>query len=197
MQRTNLLKLVESIKLCIPESADPSALAVIQDVEEVMICLSGHVNNMYDRDAYDDLQVDFKIFLCLFQRILLEETKHGGTPGKLPRDSVTIILSAPNQIQENYALQLCASRPDMDEYIKYGERRDEAPIESGRGIKRSLDLEIKDCLLGVFQPLIVSKIQERTPPSIFRDHKNKIPSLRYNATLPRRPFNSSLNLPPA
>lgn len=173
MQRTNLLKSVESIKLGIPDDVAPSTLAVIQDVQDVVICLSSHVNNMYDRDAYDDLQVDFQIFLYLFQRILLEETKHGGTPGTLLRDSETIILSAPNQINEAYAPQLCASRPDMDEYIKYGERRDEAPIESGRGIKRSLDLEeIKDCLLGQFQPVIISKIQERTPPSIFRYHNN-------------------------
>lgn len=107
MQRINLLKLVDSIKQGIPENADPSALAVIQDVEDVMICLSGHVDNMYDRDAYDDLQVDFQIFLYLFQRILREESSV-----TLISASETIILSAPNQINEAYALQLCASRPE-------------------------------------------------------------------------------------
>lgn len=168
MRHINLLKLVESIKLGIPENIGPSALAVIQDVEEAMLFLSDHVNNMYDRDAYDDLQVDFQIFLYLFQRSLRE-----GGPGTLLQDSESIILSAPNQITEAYAMQLCALRFDKADYIKYGVlvQRDKTPIKSGRGIKRPL--EIND-FFHIFRPLTISKIHERTPPSILRDHNDMI-----------------------
>ena len=165
MQRIHLLKLVNSIKQDIPDDVAPSALVFIQDVEEVMIYLYGHVNKMYDRDAFDDLQVDFQIFLYLFQRLL-----HEGGPGTLIQDVATTISSAPNQISEGYAMQLCAYSFHKTNYIKYGKLvlRNEMPT-SGRGIKRALGIN------DFFHiPPMISKIHERTPPSITRDHKDII-----------------------
>ncbi len=47
----------------ISSTSGPIAIATLQDFEVAMIYLSSHLKNMYDRDAFDDLQVDFQILL--------------------------------------------------------------------------------------------------------------------------------------
>lgn len=100
MYRTNLLKLINTIKQGIPEG--PLALSIVQDVERVMLYL-----DMWDGEAVEDLQVDYQICLYLLKRILSEET----TSRDFLPDSELIILSAANQVTETYALQLWASPP--------------------------------------------------------------------------------------
>jgi len=167
MQRSNVLKLMDTMKEAIPSTSGPLAIATLQDFEDAMIYLSSHLNNMHDRDAFDDLQIDFQILLYLFQRILCEENC-GGIPGTLLRKSQLVILSAANQVTENYALQLWASRPNMTDLIKYGVRG-EPLVKSGRSKKRALAL---NDLVDTFQPDMIPKIHERAPPSILRDHDN-------------------------
>jgi len=58
-----------------------------------------------------------------------------------------ILLSAPNQVTETYALQLWASRPNKNDYIEYGILQEKS--ETRRGIKRAL--EIND-LIDTFNP---------------------------------------------
>lgn len=62
---------------------------------------------------------------------------------RLPVRCQLVILSAANQVTENYALQLWASRPNMMDLIKYGVRG-EPLIKSGRSKKR--ELALNDCL---------------------------------------------------
>ena len=166
MQRTRLIKLMGFLKQDISTSP---ALKILENVEEVMLYLASHCNNMYDRDAFDDLQVDYQVFLYLFQRIL----RQGGPGlGTLLQDNETMILSAPNQIAEAYGMQLGAVVFEKTDYIKYGvlvPPDKTPPIKSDRGIKRSL--EINDFFP---RPLMISKIHERTPPSIQRDHNDMI-----------------------
>lgn len=126
-----------------------------------------HGRPLCSNDTYDNLQVDFKIFLFLFQ-CLCEEAKDGGTPGKLIQDSQTMIRSAPNQITETYALQLWNSLPDTKDLVKYGvvHGSEEKP---GRGIKRPLE-EINH-LRDHFQSLVISDRDQDTPPSIRHDNE--------------------------
>jgi hypothetical protein len=178
MHRSNVLKLVDAIRQGIPRTAGPLALSIVQDVEDVMIYLASHLNNMYDRDAFDALQVDYQIFLYLFQRILSEES--GG--GTLLRSSERIVLSAANHVTEQYALQLWVSRPNMVDLIKYGVRG-EPLSKSGRGKKRALVL---NDLIDAFQPEMIPRIHEQSPPSILRDHDN-VPRECENSEIQRHP----------
>jgi len=50
MQRSHVLKLVDTIKQGIPATVGPLALSIVQDVEDAMIYLASHLNNMYDRE---------------------------------------------------------------------------------------------------------------------------------------------------
>ena len=92
----------------------PAASMVMTEIQNVMICLSSQTNNMYDRDACDNLQVDFQIFLYLFQRIFRQ------SPGTLLQDSDSMILYAPNCITEAYAMQLISMPFESKDYLKYG-----------------------------------------------------------------------------
>jgi hypothetical protein len=168
MQRRNLRKWMDSIHQRVPENVDPSALVVIQDMANAMVFCAAQVNNMFDTDVLDDLQEDYQVFLYLFLRIL----RQGGSgPGTLLQDSESMILAAPNQITEAYAMQLCALGFEKTDYVQYGVlvTRDKTPNKSARGIKRPL--EIND-FFPTFRPRMISKSHERTPPSIRRDNNN-------------------------
>ena len=169
MQPSNVSRLVKTIKQGIPQGSAPSASAVLQDVEAAMMYLSIHTNNMFDQDAHDNLQVDLQIFLYFFKRALCEEMGDGRTPGTLLQKSRMMVLSAANDIRENYALQLWVSRPNMSDFIKYGVLGEPA-FRPSRGNKKRL-LTLSD-LVYTFQSTMVPKVHENTPPSIVRDHDN-------------------------
>jgi hypothetical protein len=169
MNRAQILKLVDGIKQSMPSDAGPDATAVLQDMEDTMVYLSGHVNNVYDRDAYDNLQVDVQILMYLFHRVLVETSKtclQG--PDSLLRTSQAIVLSAPNKLTEEYGQRLWTSCPDMMDFLKYGIQGE--PIVKMKTKKRGTPT-IHD-LMDVFHPILVPKIHETAPPSIFRDNDN-------------------------
>lgn len=169
MHRIHVLKLVDAIKQSIPFTVGPDALAIIQDVEDAMIYLASHLNNMYDRDAFETLQVDLQIFLYLFQRVLSEDSAGAQSPDSLLHNSRLSVLSAPNRITESYALRLWMSQPDMVDLIKYGVRG-EPIVKTGRGLKKRA-LTLND-LVDTFHPDIIPKIHEWAPPSVLRDDDN-------------------------
>lgn len=171
MQRTQILGLVDGIKQGLPPDAGPDATGVVQDMEDVMIYLAGHVNNMYDRDAFDTLQVDLQILLYLFHRVLCEQHATGMATGSnsLMMTSKRIVLAAPNHVMEAYAQLLWNTRPDMVHLIKYGVLG-EPLVKAGRRAKRKT-LSSTD-LLDTFHPEIVPKVHEWAPPSILRDDDN-------------------------
>ena len=161
MQRIQVLKLVDAIKQSIPSTVGPDALAVVQDVEVAMIYLASHLNNMYDRDAFDTLQVDLQIFLYLFQRVLSEDSVGAQSLDSLLHNSRLSVLSAPNRVTESYALRLWALTPPKNDLIKYGVGQDEPLIKSARGSKKRA-LDFHD-LVDTFHPAMISKIVERHP----------------------------------
>jgi len=169
MHRLNILKWMDSIKVGLPDDVDPVASTIMTEVQDIMICLSSQTNNMYDRDAYVNLQVDFQIFLYLFQRILRQ------SPGTLLQDSESMILCAPNFIKEAYAKQLIAMPLESKDYLKYGTLvlGDNTPgvVKSDRGMKRPLGF---NDFFPKFEPPLIPKIHERKPPSILRDRNNMI-----------------------
>ena len=171
MNRIQVLKLVNAIKQSIPFTVGPDALAVIEDVERVMIYLASYFNS-YDLDAFDTLQVDLQIFLYLFQRVLSEDSAGAQSLDSLLHNSRLRVLSAPNRVTECYTLRLWMSQPDKVDLIKYGVVLDEPSIKSGRGSKKRA-LDFHD-LVDTFHPAMISKIVERTPPSILRDHNDVI-----------------------
>lgn len=178
MHRSHVLKLVDAVKQSIPSEAGPDASAVIQDMEDAMIYLASHVNNVYDRDVFETLQVDLQIFLYLFQRILSETPRallQG--PDALLYTSKVVVSSAANQLTEAYAQRLWDTCPDMIDLIKYG-IQGEPILKSSRrggggggGGKKRGSMTIND-LVDTFQPEIIPKIHEWAPPSICRDEDN-------------------------
>jgi len=183
MHRTHVLKLVDAIKQSIPFTVGPDALAIIQDVEDAMIYLDSHLNNMYDRDAFEALQVDLQIFLYLFQRVLQEDSAGAQNLDSLLHNSRLSVLSAPHRVTESYALRLWASQPDMVDLINYGVRG-EPIIKTGRGLKKRA-LTVND-LVDTFHPDIIPKIHEWAPPSVLRDDDN-IPRECENSKIQRHP----------
>lgn len=165
MQRPQVLALVDAIKDTL--STGPDVTAVVQDVEDIMIYLGSHVNNVYDRERFEDLQVDLQLFLYLFQRVLLHE--EGSGPDSLMRTVVGIVGGAPNHVTEEYAHRMWNFRPDMVHLVKYGVQG-EPLLKSGRKPKRKA-LSSND-LVDTFQPEIVPKLYEWAPPSIVRDEDN-------------------------
>ena len=168
-ERWNILKLMDSIKRSLPDEIAPAASMIMTEVQEIMMYLAYHTNNMmYDRDAYDNLQIDFQIFLYLFGRILRQSPATS-----LLQDSHSMILHAPNRIREAYAMQLISMPFESKDYLKYGTLVlcDNTPIKSDRGIKRTLGFN--DFFPKFVSPLI-PKIHERKPPSILSDRDNRI-----------------------
>jgi hypothetical protein len=183
MQRIQVLRLVDAIKQSIPSTVGPDALAVIEDVERVMIYVASHFNR-YDLDAFDTLQVDLQIFLYLFQRVLSEDSAGAQSLDSLLHNSRLSVLSAANRVTESYALRLWAFTPPKNDLIKYGVVGDEPLIKSGRGSKKRA-LDFHD-LVDTFHPDIIPKIHEWAPPSVLWDDDN-IPGECKGSEIQRHP----------
>ena len=171
MHRSHVLKLVDTVKQSLPNYAGALALALIQDVEDAMIYLASHVNNMYDREAFETLQVDLQIFLYLFRRVVSEENlRNYENPDSLLHTSQLIVGSAANHITEAYAGRVWVSPPDIVDLIKYGVRGEPRMTKAGRGSKKRV-LTLSH-LMDTFHPEVVPKIHEWAPPSVVRDDDN-------------------------
>lgn len=170
MHRSHTLKLVDAIKQSIPRETGVEALSIVQDVEDTMVYLGAHVNNMYDRDAYEALQVDLQIFLYLLQRVLGETSREQlQGPDSLLHTSRAMVAGAPRHITEDFARRLWLATPDTIDLLRYGICGDPA-IKAGRA-SRKRGLTLND-LVDAFQPVVVPKCHEWAPPSVFRDEDN-------------------------
>lgn len=168
MQRAQVRKLVDTLRQGLPSSAGPSVLVVIQDIEDAMVYLASHVHNLFDRDAWDVLQVDLQIFLYLFQKVLCEPGMCSG-PDSLMETCQSVLACAPVHVGEAFAGRLWLARPDTADLIRYGVAG-EPLIKAGRGAKKRA-ITIND-LVDSFHPPIIPKVHLHAPPSIERDEDN-------------------------
>lgn len=171
MPRTQIIKLVETLRQSIPTEAGPEALCVIQDAEDIMIFLGSQVNNFFDRDAYESLQVDLQIFVYLFQKVLASASRTSlQGPDALMYTSRAMVAGAPRYITEAFAARVWASTPDMADLIRYGVCGDPSIMKTAakkRGITPA-------DLLETFQPSVISRAHAALPPSVTKDEVNII-----------------------
>ncbi len=173
MARAQVFKLVDTLKQSIPPEAGPEALGVVQDAEDAMVLLGSHVNNCYDRDAYETLQVDMQIFLYLFQRALAGEDRSAlQGPDALMYTSRTMIAGAPRNVTEDFARRVWASAPDRADLIRYGVLGDPAILKSSGGASSKKKSLTPADLMDTLQPAIVSRSQAMLPPSVTKDEAN-------------------------
>lgn len=192
MHRVNVRHLVDSIK---GGWTNARALSLVQDVEEIMIFLDANVYNLYDRDAFEDLQVDMQIFLYLLHRVLCAaHPQPDDGPDALLTTSEAILRSAPNQVLESYASRLWRQTPDRMDLICYGilgepvtgkfaaataasmsssSSSSSSAAAAASSSKRSktktkVTITVND-LVDTRRPIVVPKSHAVLPPSLYRD----------------------------
>jgi hypothetical protein len=169
MARAQVFKLVNTIKQSVPVEAGPEALSVFQDAEDAMVVLGSQVNNCYDREAFETLQVDLQIFLYLLQRVLVSEDRHTlHGPDALMYTSRAMIVGAPRYVTEAFAWRMWACSPDMADLIRYGVVGDPSILKSGSAPLKKKGITPAD-LLETLHPVVVSRAQALLPPSVTKD----------------------------
>lgn len=174
MARGNILKLVDAFKT---PGVGTDAIIVMQYVEDAMIWLSSHVNNVWDRDSFEELQVDFQLFLYFLHSVVVN-TPPG--PDSLLETSKSIVRSAPNIVNEDYVLRLWNEPPNVKDFIHYGIVGEPVMKKQSRGKKKALC--IQDLADIESRPELVPKIYESMPPSVIRDDDNIVRKCTVSAT---------------
>ncbi len=174
MARGNVLKLVDAFKT---PNVGTDAIIVMQYVEDTMVWLASHVNNVWDRDYFEALQVDFQLYLYYFHAAVA--TSPPG-PDSLLETSKAWVRSAPNIVKDDYVLRLWNEAPNVKDFIHYGIVGEPVMKKQGRGKKKALG--IQDLADIESRPELVPKMYESMPPSVLRDEDNIVRQCPVSAT---------------
>ena len=165
MRFRNVRAYVEGIRKTMPPTNE-QVQALLCEAEELMQVLGAHINNFYDRDGYEVLQVDVQVFLYLFQTIV-HKIKVTVKVDEWLSDSDGRVQASPLYVRWKYASSLYAMDNQPLDLLAYGvigevggtqkKKVKRGPVTAGTLMEQLQS-----------RPPVVARVHVQSPPSILR-----------------------------